>query len=213
MTEGWCRNPITSPCFCFLSLHQLKPLIMSVLFFPSGFFQLIKTWKQNGKENMFCSSAGCWTLWGQQCGGLYLNCTDMNSITEACCSQGGNADTCIPLWCLFKRAALNLSHAQGMTSNWWEACSLCEACPFIPFPPPYTIYKRQSVALRMSCKPQLSLHKRIQQTDFIYKNPLQKKSWKCFVMPIKICTINCLTLWDKEWMNKGTDSIKQCLYL
>lgn len=83
----------------------------------------------------------------------------------------------------------------------------------IPLPPPYTIYKRQSVVLRMSCKPQLSLHKRIQQTGFIYKNSLQKKSWKCFVMPTKICTINCLTLWDKEWMNKATDSKKQCLYL
>lgn len=44
----------------------------------------------------------------------------------------------------------------------------------IPLPPPYTIYKRQSVVLRMSCKPQLSLHKRIQQTGFIYKNSLQK---------------------------------------
>lgn len=60
-----------------------------------------------------------------------LYCTDMNSITEACCSQEGNPDTCIPLWCLLKRAALDLPHAQGMTCNLWEACSLCKACPFL----------------------------------------------------------------------------------
>lgn len=129
--KGDRRSPITPPCFRFLPLHQLKPLIMSVVFFLSGFFRLIKTWKQNGQEDMFCSSAGCSALWGQQCGGLYLNCMDMNSITEACCSQEGNPDTCIPLWCLLKRAALDLPHAQGMACNPWEACSPCEACPFL----------------------------------------------------------------------------------
>lgn len=29
------------------------------------------------------------------------------------------------------------------------------------------------------------------------------------MMPTKICMIDCLTLWDKEWMNTATDSKKQ----
>lgn len=35
------------------------------------------------------------------------------------------------------------------------------------------------------------------------------KSCKCFPMPTKICMTDCLTLWDKEWMNNATDSEKQ----
>lgn len=173
MNEGWYRYPITPLCFRFLPLHQLKPFIMSVLFFPSGFFRLIKTRKQNGQEDMFCFSAGCSALWGQQCGGLYLNCT-VETWTQSQRLAAARKETLIPAFHFgaFWREQLWACHMLKIWHAIYESLQSMWGLS-IPFPPPYTIYKRQSVALRMSCKPQRSLHKKIRQASFT-KTPYKK---------------------------------------
>lgn len=147
-----------------------------------------------------CSHEQCWE--GSDADGL----TDRWAQSQRAAAARTRTLTSAVLFGAFlNTAALVQSHAHTMT------CSLCKGWPFLSHLK-CTIYKGYSIAFRMSCKPQLSLYKRIQQASFIYKNSLQKNLENASLCLQKYARLTVWP-WDKEWMNKATDSKRQCLYL
>lgn len=130
-------------------------------------FLLMKT--QSKRIRRMCSAPAIECSHKQCCEG-----SDVDSFTDrwaqsykAAAARTRTLTSAVLFGAFLKTAALVQSHAHIMT------CSLCKGWPFLSHLK-CTIYKGHSIAFRMSCKPQLSLQKRIQQAGFIYKNSLQK---------------------------------------
>lgn len=187
--EAWAKEAANvSSClrFHFLCLRQLKPLKMSVLFFPCGCFLLMKN-KAKGPGgcvlpqplNVPMSSAG-------------KEAMQMALQTDKL-SHRGLLQLGPEPWHLqfslgpFLTQQLWSSHMLTL----WHAVYARAGHSFPTSNAPFT----RDILLPSECLASLS-------SIFIWefnrpasftKTPY-KKSWKCFTMPTKICTINCLTL-------------------